>query len=254
MPGDLSGVLAKIQRADDHRLEYEELAEEFAAGEPYGILTEYDPETGWHTLRWHVLREPPLLQMGLAFGDMIANLRSSLDYLAWQLVLAAGNRPGRRTSFPVVRRAKDWEVQSRSAIEGIAPEWAAVIEERQPYHRPERPSVHPLAILEHVNNLNKHRFLPVAVLSVTQLGVLINVEPVAGETIESQDFLDRPITPGGVVARFRVASGAMVDVVLNVPPRARVSFDDGLDYDWHPIELIEWVRETVAQFEPAFRE
>ncbi|MDX6684540.1 MAG: hypothetical protein QOF86_668, partial [Baekduia sp.] len=30
-------------------------------------------------------------------------------------------------------------------------------------------------------------------------------------------------------------------------------FDDGLDFGWHPVALIEWVRETVAHFEPAFR-
>ncbi len=71
--------------------------------------------------------------------------------------------------------------------------------------------------------------------------------------IESQDFLDRPITPDGELARFRVPSGIHLDVVVNQAPRCRLSFDDGLDYDWHPIELVEWVRETVVQFEPAFR-
>ena len=55
------------------------------------------------------------------------------------------------------------------------------------------------------------------------------------------------------LARFRVPSGIHLDVVVNQAPRCRLSFDDGLDYDWHPIELVEWVRETVVQFEPAFR-
>jgi hypothetical protein len=250
---DLTGVLAKLNRADQHREAYDELVSEFVDSHPYTIMTEYDPRTGWHTLRWQVLHEPPLLELALVFGDMISNLRTSLDYLVWQLVLAAGKRPGRRTGFPVVRRPKDWEVQSRSALRDVAPEWVAEIESRQPYHRPERPAVHPLAILEHVNNLNKHRFLPAAVLSVEELSVLINVEPASGEAIESRDFLDRPITPGGEVARFRVASGVMLDVAVNQAPHCSVSFDDGLDYDWHPLELIEWVRETVARFEPAFR-
>jgi hypothetical protein len=250
---DLIGVLAKLGRAEQHREAYEELVAEFVDSHPYTIMTEYDPRTGWHTLRWQVLREPPLVELALVFGDMIGNLRASLDYLVWQLVLAAGNRPGRRTSFPVVRRAKDWAVQSRSALEGVDPEWAAVVESRQPYHRPERPAVHPLAILDHVDNLNKHRFLPAAVLSVEELSVLIDVRPVPGEVIESRDFLDRPITPGGELAHFRVASGALLDVVVNEAPRCRVSFDDGLRYDWYPLELVEWVRETVARFEPAFR-
>jgi hypothetical protein len=250
---DLSGVLAKLDRAEEHRLEFDELVEEYVAGEPYTIYSQYDPETGWHTLRWQTLREPPLQRLALVFGDMISNLRTTLDYLVWQLVLAAGNRPGRRTGFPVVRRAKDWAVQSRTALSGVAPQWADEIELRQPFQRPDRPSVHPLAILDHVNNLNKHRFLPVALLSVEQLGLLINVESARGEVIESQDFLDRPITADGELARFRVPSRVHLEVAVNQAPHCRLSFDDGLDYDWHPIELVEWVRETVAQFEPAFR-
>src|SRR5204863_8299773 len=144
---DLSGVLAKLDRAEEHRLEFDQLVEEYVGGEPYTIYSEYDPATGWHTLRWQALREPPLERLGLVFGDMISNLRTTLDYLVWQLVLAAGKRPGRRTSFPVVRREKDWEVQSRSALSGVEPEWVEEIEIRQPYHRPERPHLHPLAIL-----------------------------------------------------------------------------------------------------------
>jgi hypothetical protein len=250
---DLSGVLAKLDRAEEHRVEFDELVEEYVGGEPYTIYSQYDPGTGWHTLRWQALREPPLQRLALVFGDMISNLRTTLDYLVWQLVLAAGNRPGRRTSFPVVRRAKDWAVQSRTALGGVERRWTDEIESRQPFQRHDRPSIHPLAILDHVNNLNKHRFLPVALLSVEQLGLLINVESARGEMIESQDFLDRPITPDGEVARFRVPSRVHLEVAVNQAPHCRVSFDDGLEYDWHPIELVEWVRETVAQFEPAFR-
>ena len=250
---DLTGVLAKLDRAEVHRQAFDDLFEEFLGSSPYGIVTEFEPASGWHTLRWEVLRAPPLTELALVFGDMISNLRTTLDYLVWQLVLLTGRRPGRRTGFPVVRREKDWEAQSRVALRGVEEPWASEIEARQPFKRPDRPSVHPLAILDHVNNLNKHRFLPVAVLSVEQLGLLINVQAAPGEVIESQDFLDLPIVDGGELARFRVPSRVYLEVAVNQAPHCRLTFDDGLDYDWHPIELVEWVRETVIAFEPAFR-
>ena len=40
---------------------------------------------------------------------------------------------------------------------------------------------------------------------------------------------------------------------MNEHPRFRLSFRDGVDVDWAPIDLVDWVREAVAQFEPAFR-
>src|SRR4051812_24006577 len=136
---DLSGVLAKLDRAEEHRLEFDDLVEEYVGGEPYTIYSDYDPAPGWHTLRWQALREPPLERLGLVFGDMISNLRTTLDYLVWQLVLAAGQRPGRRTSFPVVRRAKDWQGPSRAAPPGGGRQGGDRNAPRQPDHPPEQP-------------------------------------------------------------------------------------------------------------------
>jgi hypothetical protein len=105
-----------------------------------------------------------------------------------------------------------------------------------------------------VNNLNKHRFLPVAAMAVQELGLLINVEDVRGEPIESRDFVDEPIAHNGELGRFRVPSKTYLDVVVNQAPRTRLFFDIGIDDDWHPAELVEWVKETVARFGAAFRD
>ena len=162
---------------------------------------------GWHTFRWSVASEPPLEELALIFSDILGNLRSTLDYLVWQLVLLGGRKPGRQTAFPVVKREKDWAVQGGAALRGVPEEWAALIEAMQPFQRFDRPELHPLAILEHVNNLTKHRFLPAAVLTADAFGYLINVADVAeGETFESRDFVDRPIVDGAELARFRASS------------------------------------------------
>ena len=250
---DLAGVRAKLRRADEHRLAYDELFEKFVESHPYGITFEFDPETGWHTFRWRVETEPPLEDLALIFSDIVGNLRSTLDYLVWQLVLIGGRRPGRKTSFPILKRRQDWAVQGVAALTGVPAEWAELIESMQPYQRQDRPDLHPLAILEHVNNLTKHRFLPAAVLTADAFGYLINVASVPpDETFESRDFLDQPIADGAELARFRAKSRAPIDVQVNESPRFRLSFRDGVEMEWAPIDLVDWVREAIAQFEPAF--
>ena len=145
-------------------------------------------------------------------------------------------------------------MQGGSALRGVPDEWATLIEQLQPFQRFDRPDLHPLAILEHVNNLTKHRFLPAAVLTADSFGYLINIAGVPpGETFESMDFLDRPIADGAELARFRARSRSLIEVRVNENPRFRLSFRDGVDVDWAPIDLVDWVREAVAQFEPAFR-
>jgi hypothetical protein len=248
---DLSGVRAKLGRADEHRRAYEELFHAFLETEPYSITLEYEPESGWHILRWQIEREPPYEELALIFGDMLSNLRTTLDYLVWQLVLATGREPGRHTGFPVARRPEDWPAQSSAALAGLDQEWVEEIQALQPYHW-DQPELHPLAVLDHVNNLNKHRFLPPAVLTLDRFDYLITVDVPVGERLESRDFVDEPIRDGAELARVRTESGGRLEVHISERPSFRISFADELGHDWYPIELVAWVTEAVAGFERAF--
>jgi len=250
---DPSGFRAKLRRAEEHREAFDELFGDYLARAPYSITVDYDEQTGWHSLRWHVDQEPPLEDLALIFGDILGNLRTSLDYLVWQLVLAGGGTPSRTTAFPVARSRRFWREQSEEMLQGVAPEWVAKIKSVQPYHVKDRPELHPLAILDHVNNLNKHRFLPVAVLTPERFSYLVNVADVAeNEVFESRDLVERPIVHGGELARVRCESRRPLEFKVAESPRFRISFKDGLGHDWQAFELVQWVRETVAEFEPAF--
>ena len=207
---DLTGVRAKLRRAEEHRAGLRRAVRALPRGEPVlDPASSSTPRRAGTRSAGASTSEPPLEELALIFSDILGNLRSTLDYLVWQLVLLGGRKPGRQTAFPVVKREKDWRVQGGAALQGVPEEWAALIEAMQPFQRFDRPDLHPLAILEHVNNLTKHRFLPAAVLTADAFGYLINVADVAaGETFESHDFLDRPIVDGGELARFRASSGS----------------------------------------------
>ena len=93
---DLSGVRAKLEWAAEHRRAYDGLFESYLASHPYSIAFEFDPDTGWHTFRWRVTAEPPLERLALILGDIVGNLRSTLDYSSGSSSSSAGaSRDGR---------------------------------------------------------------------------------------------------------------------------------------------------------------
>jgi len=98
--------------------------------------------------RTHIYKavQPPEVSVfwGAQIGEVAHSLRSALDHLAWQLVIAAGNSPNNRTQFPICERYPEKRVfkclayprkKGRLRINGEVPLRAlALIEAVQPYH------------------------------------------------------------------------------------------------------------------------
>jgi hypothetical protein len=99
--GDLDGVRIKIARAQLHLRALREGLDEFARSKPYSIVVETDPKTGDQLFK--VTDEPAVPPDFPEIGDILYNLRSALDHLAYQLVIggAAKIAPTKRTSFPI---------------------------------------------------------------------------------------------------------------------------------------------------------
>lgn len=249
---DLIGVKAKLHRANFHLDAYNDLWESFLEREPYSVIFEFDSQTGWHYFRWREAETPPRVELGLIVGDLLNNLRASLDHLVWQLVLANGGTPTKQTAFPRVMKESDWSSARNQRLAGVADEWASAIKELQPFRRPERPELHWLAILDHVNNINKHRTLPIVIVTAPVWSVDVNLEEVgAGEEMEYTYSAD-PIEDGVELFRLRCASQRRLNVLMDERPPLHVSFRDGLNHEWLMWELVEWVENTVGIFEPAF--
>lgn len=166
---DLSGPRAKIDRADEHLdALYSELEAFF---EPYSNreLAYHARDGAWDVILVRpLLDEIPPLRLSIICGDVVHNLRSALDHLVWQLVLAEGNKPGKWTSFPIYSDPKDFNLNVRfrkkkrgsGPLEGINPNgqaWAA-IEGAQPYYAV-NPRANPLSMLNELDVTDKHRSL-----------------------------------------------------------------------------------------------
>src|SRR5258706_11614664 len=102
---DLSSVLVRIDRAKTHLADFDNQVWPISAA--CEMTRECDEQRSEYIFRLSkVPTVPPVLSA--IIGDAIHNLRVSLDYLAWQLVIATGEKPpmsgGGGTSFPLCKK------------------------------------------------------------------------------------------------------------------------------------------------------
>lgn len=114
-------------------------------------------------------------RLPLIAGDCLQNLRSSLDYLVWELVLAEGKDPGKHTCFPVCPgpdsdsfdKAIEWRGKRPGVLEGIDADAVTEIRNLQPFRLGQNWEMDPLWILNELTNLNKHRRILLAKLEAS---------------------------------------------------------------------------------------
>ena len=157
----LEGVREKLIRADEHLHEFRVAVARHLAFNPISVVREFEdhiPEkSGRAGLTWRarVKVEPPF-SLSMIAGDVIHNLRSALDHLAQQLVIANGGTPQNerspRTQFPIITTSQDTPtIHTRSGT--ISRTAQAVLDAVQPGDSGE----HPLHVVQTLSNIDKHR-------------------------------------------------------------------------------------------------
>jgi len=160
-----AGITAKVQRAARLIEELQQIDLTYLMSEPVEHLVEADPTDHRYVVTVKVIRQPPV-ELALVFGDALHNLRASLDYMARGLVIANGGDPidrggARSTAFPIRKVRPE---QPISIFPGISPAARDQLEAVQPFSSDD-PARHPLAILDELENRDKHRLLNVGRLS-----------------------------------------------------------------------------------------
>lgn len=163
MSDPLVAVYAKLGRAEIHLKALQDQVATFLDSEPYGIREHFHPDKGSYCLTIEVRHEPPLL-LSVILGDLIHNLRSALDHLAWQLVLANNSEPTKRTQFPIFTSDPVSGEPLNKLTRNVKGMDKTVVDELrriQPHTAGDRADHHSLAILAKLSNEDKHR-LPIA--------------------------------------------------------------------------------------------
>lgn len=144
---------AKLDRAEEHLRELHQLPDAHMRRPDLIVGTiGYDPDTKRIYPRYRVQGVPH--KALIVAGDVIHNLRSALDHAMWQLVRANGGQPKRKTDFPIYRTRRPVEIDG-----GVSPTTQRLVEAEQPFNaKPwEQPTTLPLAKLQHISNVDKHR-------------------------------------------------------------------------------------------------
>ncbi|HTZ62694.1 MAG TPA: hypothetical protein VMB51_01165 [Solirubrobacteraceae bacterium] len=207
MPGDLTGVYLKIERAKAHLAELQDSINTGFDPGSYRFSLERDPQTDKHVLTVHDLPEIDP-QWSLQAGDVVHNLRAALDHLAWQLVRLDKGTPGEHTQLPIRKspfnqKGERIPPQLNPAVQN--PQILAALEEIQPYYRPngDNLSTPHLSLLWRIHRLDiidKHRLLLV-VRAVLNVGEMWWGEPLEGGKPDFKGTLE-PVAEGAPVAWF----------------------------------------------------
>ena len=103
---------------------------------------------------------------GTILSDFANSLRSTLNYIAWELAVenmrktGQSRKPSDQTQFPICDRPDNYQHRNtRRQIADILPEAIPEIERVQPYNKGNQPNNYLLSVLRELNNPMKHRFI-----------------------------------------------------------------------------------------------
>lgn len=166
MTHPLDGPRAKIRRAQQHLEAFDAQRGSWIQSNPYTIVPRSDADKTRWTFRVYI--DPKKAQanaeaFALVVGDYVHSLRSALDHLAWALVTVANKRTlskehKRQIAFPVIStHPKDF--WGTVTVGHLTLEQGLMLEGFQPYRAIGMEMTTPLADLNSLWNLDKHRLL-----------------------------------------------------------------------------------------------
>lgn len=173
----LDGSKLKLERAKQHIKDLEAGVERFFETNPYELFIEDNPQAG---CREHKVRrvDTPPDSLSLIAGDAIHNLRSALDHLIWQLVIANGKKPDdMRTEFPVWSKKAGFEKGRPGRAKGISKEALDLLYGLKPY----KGGNDTLWLLHRLDIVDKHRLM-LAVVSAAQ-GIVLDLGAMANRLL-----------------------------------------------------------------------
>lgn len=165
-------------------------------------VTERNAEGTEYALVLKLREIPGLERWAVITGDILFNLRCTLDHLVYALAVEkSGKNPpewGHRLQFPIADTKDDWDDAIRGhRLDGISDEALTFIKSEQPYNGGNKI----LSVLRSLSDIDKHRTLNLVALNVTGGTAII---PTDGSPREFTFWVnDAPLEKETTLARIK---------------------------------------------------
>jgi hypothetical protein len=157
MSTTIDRIRAKIARARQHIQEFQVAWADFDKTHPFAVGIRKDSQAGkriYYISKADAVPDP----LTAIVADVIQNLRSPLDHIAYQLVLAARNgaEPDWMVYYPICRSATDYPAMRNGRMKGVRQEVMDAVDATEPYKSGKG---HALWQLNELNKPDKHELL-----------------------------------------------------------------------------------------------
>jgi hypothetical protein len=199
----LSSWRLKLKRATEHFDVLDEDIGRFLKHKTYDIRVTFEPQTQYYIARMRVLVEPDP-RWSVTLGDMLHNLRCSLDHILFEDATREMWRTESREMTEGEAKNVQFPIklgQFNATKKFLSEPMLTLLEQLAPYKRGEMAEWTPLGAIEWLSNRDKHRALHPAYLSlgsserasveldpVPDLGAITDYEPgiAQGETFKDR--------------------------------------------------------------------
>ncbi len=181
----LSAICQKVERANKLIEEFEGAIAKYFFGGTFKVEVKkgFLNEPTRYCIDARLTTLPPL-DMAILCGDILHNLRTSLDQLVTQLAIANGASSQKSHSFVIsVDEKRFLSNAKKGSFSGLSKDMVEEIKNSQPF-KAKTPEEHHLEVLRVLNNIDKHA-LPISVAGFSIMGPTINIGGKNNPTITS---------------------------------------------------------------------
>lgn len=217
---------SRVRWTKEHLERLDRICDGVAVGDTYEITRKVNRDAMQHTYYFTQLRPLPE-DIALIVGDVVHNMRSVLDHVAFHAVTESRSRltqeDKRQVTFVIADSAELFSHQQKRRGSAMG-EVLTRIEAFQPYRGPRTYQNAHLAYLRDLSNTDKHRRLNIAVHVMEGFDL---EQWTGGDRLRSASWFDGPLVNGAMalVAAFR---SPQPEVDLSEAVKVRVGIGESL--------------------------